>query len=54
MQDAQGSSAEDGKMADRRALEHEIVVIKQIGQTSRERLMNRAGDSPGVDSSAGA
>ena len=50
---AQGSSAEDGKMADQRALENEIVVIQQIDQTSRERVENRAGDSPGVDSRAG-
>ena len=53
MQQPQGSGAEDGKTADQRALENEIVVIKQIDQTSRERLENRAGDSPGVDSSAG-
>ena len=53
MQQPQGSSVEDGKIADQRALENEIVVIKQIDQTSRERVENRAGDSPGVDSSAG-
>ena len=53
MQRPHGSGAGDGKMADQRALENEIVVIKNIHQTSRERLENRAGDSPGVDSSAG-
>ena len=53
MQQTQGNSVEDGKIAEQRALENEIVVIKQIDQTSRERVENRAGDSPGVDSSAG-
>ena len=53
MQQPQGSSVEDGKIADQRALENEIVVIQQIDQPSRERVENRAGDSPGVDSRAG-
>ena len=53
MQQPQGSSAENGKMADQRTLEHEKAVIKQINQNSWERLENRAGDSLGVDSSAG-
>ena len=53
MRQPQGSTAEDTKMADQRALEHEIVVITQVDQTSRGRVKNRAGDSPGVDSSAG-
>ena len=53
MQQPHGSGAGDGKMADQRALEHEIVVIKQIDQTSQVSFENRAGDSPGVDSSAG-
>ena len=53
MQQPQGSSTEDGKMAHQRPLENEILVIKQIDQTSRERSKNRAGDSLGVDSSAG-
>lgn len=54
MQKPQGSGAEDGKMADERALENEIVVIKQIDQTSRERLEDGAADAPAVDSSVGA
>ena len=53
MRKTQGSGAEDGKMADEQALENEIVVIEQIDQTSRERLGDRGGDSPGVYSSAG-
>ena len=52
MRQPQGSTAEDTKMVEQRALEHEIVVIKQIDQTSRERVEYRPGDSPGVDSSA--
>ena len=53
MRQPQGSTAEDTKVADQRALEHEIVVIEKSDQTSQERVENRAGDSPGVDSSAG-
>ena len=53
MQQPQGSSTEDGKMVHQRPLENEILVIKQIDQTSRERSENRAGDALGVDSSAG-
>ena len=53
MQQPQGRSAEDGTITDQRALENEIVVIKEIDQTSRQRFEDRARDSPGVDSTAG-
>ena len=53
MQQPQGRSAEDGTLTDQRALENEIVVIKEIDQTSRQRFEDRARDSPGVDSTAG-
>ena len=50
MQHPQGSSVKDGKEANPRALDNEIVVIQQIDQTSREMLGNH---TLGVDSNAG-